>query len=123
MSDQQQYLEQGLINAREAARKLARCDNATICSVLESLADRAISAESEILQANLSDLSRMPESDPKYDRLLLNPERLRDIAGAATVWRRHATQRLTTMSAALDALGTRSGFRAGLGAWLRRVVV
>ena len=80
MSDQQQYLEQGLINAREAARRLARCDNATICSVLESLADRAISAESEILQANLSDLSRMPESDPKYDRLLLNPERLRDIA-------------------------------------------
>jgi len=80
MSDQQQYLEQGLIKAREAARELARCDDASICSVLESLADRAIAAENEILQANLSDLSRMPESDPKYDRLLLNPERLRDIA-------------------------------------------
>jgi glutamate-5-semialdehyde dehydrogenase len=80
MSDQQQYLEQGLINAREAARELARCDDAIIRSVLESLADRTIAAEKEILQANLSDLSRMPESDPKYDRLLLNPERLRDIA-------------------------------------------
>ena len=32
------------------------------------------------LQANLSDLSRMPESDPKYDRLLLNSQRLADIA-------------------------------------------
>jgi len=80
MSDQQQYLEQGLIKAREAARELARCDDATLCSVLESLADRTVAAENEILQANLSDLSRMPESDPKYDRLLLNPQRLRDIA-------------------------------------------
>ena len=73
MSEAQQYLENGLIRAREAARELARCDESKIRSVLESLADRAIAAEKEILQANLSDLSRMPESDPKYDRLLLNP--------------------------------------------------
>ena len=80
MSDQQQYLELGLTRAREASRELARCDQKTICSVLESLAERAIASEKEILQANLSDLSRMPESDPKYDRLLLNSERLADIA-------------------------------------------
>ncbi len=80
MSDQQQYLQQGLANAREASRELARCDDATICSVLESLAERTIATETEILQANRSDLSRMPESDPKYDRLLLNSERLADIA-------------------------------------------
>jgi glutamate-5-semialdehyde dehydrogenase len=84
MSDQhstrQQYLEQGLINAREAARKLALCDDGTIRRVLETLAVRTLAAEKDILQANRSDLSRMPESDPKYDRLLLNSGRLADIA-------------------------------------------
>lgn len=76
----QQYLEEGLISAREAACELARCDDAKIRSVLESLAVRMMAAEQEILQANLSDLSRMPESDPKYDRLALNSERLAAIA-------------------------------------------
>ncbi|MDH4018731.1 MAG: glutamate-5-semialdehyde dehydrogenase [Xanthomonadales bacterium] len=80
MRDQQQYLDKGLNNAREAARELAQCDDATIRAVLETLADRTIGAEEEILKANLSDLSRMPESDPKYDRLLLNSQRLADIA-------------------------------------------
>jgi len=80
MSDQKQYLLQGLTDAREAARELALCDDAKISSMLNTLADRTIAAEQEILQANRSDLSRMSESDPKYDRLLLNPERLADIA-------------------------------------------
>ncbi len=80
MSDQQQALQSGLANAREASRELARVEDATIRSVLESLAERTIAAEAEILEANRSDLSRMPESDPKYDRLLLNSERLADIA-------------------------------------------
>jgi glutamate-5-semialdehyde dehydrogenase len=81
MNDQQHYLQQGLENAREAARELAMCDDAKIRAMLESLAEQTIAAEREILQANRSDLSRMPESDPKYDRLLLNTERLADIAG------------------------------------------
>jgi len=80
MKDQKQYLQQGLTNAREAARELALCDDTKISTMLESLADHTIAAGQEILKANLSDLSRMPESDPKYDRLLLNPERLADIA-------------------------------------------
>ena len=80
MSEEQQYLEQGLIGAREASRELAHCDDTSIRCVLESLAERTIAAEKEILQANLSDLSRMPESDPKYDRLLLNSQRLTEIA-------------------------------------------
>jgi glutamate-5-semialdehyde dehydrogenase len=79
MNDEQQYLQQGLISCREASRTLARCDDDKIRSVLEALADLAIANEQEILQANLSDLSRMPESDPKYDRLLLNPQRIADI--------------------------------------------
>ena len=81
MSEQHLYLQQGLVNAREASRDLAMCDDAKIRAMLESLAEHTIAAEQEILQANRSDLSRMPESDPKYDRLLLNPGRLADIAG------------------------------------------
>lgn len=81
MSDQQRYLQQGLENAREASRDLAMCDDGKIRAMLESLAEHTIAAEQEILQANRNDLSRMPESDPKYDRLLLNPQRLADIAG------------------------------------------
>ena len=79
MSDQQQYFDQGLRSAREAARQLALFDDETIQRVLESLAERTLASGTEILQANRSDLSRMPEADPKYDRLLLNPERLADI--------------------------------------------
>jgi glutamate-5-semialdehyde dehydrogenase len=80
MNDRQDYLEQGLINAREASRELARIDDAKIRLLLEALAERTLAREADILQANLSDLSRMPETDPKYDRLLLNPGRLADIA-------------------------------------------
>jgi glutamate-5-semialdehyde dehydrogenase len=80
MEDQQTYLDNGLSNARQAARQLARCDDSAIREVLNSLADRTLQCGDEILAANRLDLSRMPEDDPKYDRLLLNPERLQAIA-------------------------------------------
>jgi len=78
--DQQEYLQQGLNKAREAARSLARFNDQKIRTVLEALASRALASEEQILEANRSDLSRMPESDPKYDRLLLNSQRLAGIA-------------------------------------------
>ncbi len=80
MNEPRLDLIQGLKNAREASRQLAQCDDSTICKVLNTLADRTILAQAKILEANRSDLSRMPESDPKYDRLLLNSERLEGIA-------------------------------------------
>jgi len=78
--DQEQSLQEGLARAREASRELAGCDDDQIRAVLESLADRTLAAENKILEANLRDLTRMPQADPKYDRLLLNPERLSAIA-------------------------------------------
>jgi len=78
--DQEQGLREGLARAREASRELAGCDDSRIRAVLESLAGRTLAAENEILEANLKDLARMPQDDPKYDRLLLNPERLAEIA-------------------------------------------
>jgi len=80
MNTQEKQLEQALIKTRTAARYLARCDDAVISSVLGSLAERALEEEGQILAANREDLARMPESDPKYDRLLLTPARLADIA-------------------------------------------
>jgi glutamate-5-semialdehyde dehydrogenase len=79
MNDKQTYLDQGLAAARQAARDLARCDDRTIRSVLDDLARRAMAHCDDILMANQSDLSRMPEDDPKYDRLLLNRDRLNAI--------------------------------------------
>ena len=80
MENQQEYLNRGLEKTREAARELARCDDAAVRAVLNSLADEMLAASEEILAANRSDLSRMPQSDPKYDRLLLNDERLKAIS-------------------------------------------
>jgi glutamate-5-semialdehyde dehydrogenase len=79
MNETELYLSQGLERARDAARDLARNDDATVRTVLYALADKALANMDEILAANRSDLSRMPESDPKYDRLLLDPRRLEAI--------------------------------------------
>ena len=79
MEDPNQALQAGLEAAGQAAVSLARCDDATIRKALFALADRAMDNCSEILAANRLDLDRMPESDPKYDRLLLNESRLEAI--------------------------------------------
>jgi glutamate-5-semialdehyde dehydrogenase len=79
MNDNQTYLDRGLAAARQAARDLARCDDRAIRAVLDDLARRALAHCDDILVANQSDLSRMPKDDPKYDRLLLNRDRLNAI--------------------------------------------
>jgi glutamate-5-semialdehyde dehydrogenase len=81
MNDTRNHLQQGLEHAREAARELARCDDATVRAVLYALAEKALANCDEILEANGLDLARMPEDDPKYDRLLLDPGRLEAICG------------------------------------------
>jgi glutamate-5-semialdehyde dehydrogenase len=48
--------------------------------ILLSLADRTEQNINSILAENQKDLDRMAESDPKYDRLKLTDQRIRDIA-------------------------------------------
>ena len=79
MNDTEHYLEQGLAHAREASRELARCGDDLVRGVLYALAEKTLANQEEILEANRCDLARMPEDDPKYDRLLLNPDRLQAI--------------------------------------------
>ena len=74
-------LKAGLRQARRAAQGLAQLDDAQVSVMLQEVADRALAAEEDILAANRSDLERMDPDDPKYDRLLLDSQRLQDIAG------------------------------------------
>lgn len=73
-------LERGLKAARSAARELAGLPPERTTEVLEALADSAIAAAPEILAANASDLERMDPADSRYDRLLLDRDRLEGIA-------------------------------------------
>ena len=63
----------------DAAPALAQRGDAEIQALLNRLADKAMAAEADILKANAADLARMDPANPKYDRLLLNHERLRAI--------------------------------------------
>lgn len=75
-----QHLASGLDGARDAAPGLARMSPGQSAAVLRSLAERTLAAREQILAANARDLARMNPEDPKYDRLLLNSERLQGIA-------------------------------------------
>ncbi len=72
---------EGIFNATlHASRKLNLLSDELITEVLNKVADAAISNISYILEENQKDLERMAKNDPKYDRLLLNPERIHGIA-------------------------------------------
>ena len=67
-------------SAHAAGRALAVLSADKIDAVLTDLADATEQEVSRLLQANAEDLGRMDESDPRYDRLRLTEDRLRDIA-------------------------------------------
>ena len=73
-------LENTFKTVKEASRKLGLIENDTINDILHSLAQKAEENIDKILAENKKDLDRMPESDPKYDRLKLSDQRIRDIA-------------------------------------------
>lgn len=64
----------------KASRSLVLLSDESINSTLQALADAAVANTEFIVQENKKDLARMDEADPKYDRLLLSPERIADIA-------------------------------------------
>jgi glutamate-5-semialdehyde dehydrogenase len=75
-----EQLAHELIASKSAAPDLARRNDGEISALLIDLAGRTMAAEDEILEANQRDLARMDPADPKYDRLLLDHERLAAIA-------------------------------------------
>jgi glutamate-5-semialdehyde dehydrogenase len=73
-------LENTFRAVQAASRKLSLISAEKINSTLLALADAAVTDIPSILAANRKDLDRMPESDPRYDRLKLTEQRIRDIA-------------------------------------------
>lgn len=69
-----------LKNTSGARRDLSMINDEAIGRMLLLLADEAERQIPFIISENKGDLSLMPESDPRYDRLLLNAERIRKIA-------------------------------------------
>ncbi|RZK56837.1 MAG: glutamate-5-semialdehyde dehydrogenase [Pedobacter sp.] len=67
-------------NAQQASRTLASLPVAKIDAVLIDLSEDLVSNADEILLANGKDLAKMPIDDPKYDRLKLTVERIKNIA-------------------------------------------
>lgn len=71
----------GILKNTEAARRdLSMIDDEAISGMLMLLADEAENQVPHIISENKGDLSKMPGSDPRYDRLLLTEERIRRIA-------------------------------------------
>lgn len=69
-----------LKNTSGARRDLSMIGDEAIGGMLMLLADEAEKQIPFIITENEKDLSLMPESDPRYDRLLLNAERIKRIA-------------------------------------------
>ncbi|WP_321308333.1 glutamate-5-semialdehyde dehydrogenase [Marinifilum fragile] len=65
---------------KEASRKMPLLSAQKIDEILLKLSIAIVDSSSAILAANQKDLERMSTCDPKYDRLLLNHERIIGIA-------------------------------------------
>ncbi|MEM9534025.1 MAG: glutamate-5-semialdehyde dehydrogenase, partial [Pseudomonadota bacterium] len=71
---------QALATARSAARKLVLATPAQLAEGVERIAEQLRRNHDRILTANQLDLKRKDPADPRYDRLLLNPDRIDLIA-------------------------------------------
>ncbi|MGZ3778642.1 MAG: glutamate-5-semialdehyde dehydrogenase, partial [Mucilaginibacter sp.] len=75
-TDYKSYFEDALA----AGRAIIDISPETIVAVLNDIAEAAIAQTPYLLQENRKDLDRMDTSDPKYDRLKLTEDRIKDIA-------------------------------------------
>ena len=73
------YMEKIFKSVQKACRSLNLLDNGVITQVLIALADETEKQIEHILSENKKDLERMPQDDPKYDRLMLTPDRIKAI--------------------------------------------
>lgn len=74
-------IEQQLQSVKDASRYMVRLTAEKTTTILNALADALEAETAAIVEANAKDLSRMSPEDPLYDRLLLNAERIKGIAG------------------------------------------
>ena len=72
-------ITEALKKLNKASRKLIRLSDKEIHIILNELADLTLANTQYILAENQKDLDRMSPENPKYDRLLLNEDRLKGI--------------------------------------------
>lgn len=71
---------EALDKTRRAGRSLLSVSDETINHVLRQVADALVENTELIIESNREDLSHFDESDYRYDRLKLTPERIKGIA-------------------------------------------
>lgn len=75
-------IEQALAKTHKASKSLQAVSGTTLKKILIDLADALEKNQAPLLKANASDLSRQDPDNPRNDRLLLNPQRIKSIAGS-----------------------------------------
>jgi len=73
-------IQSSLKKVNKASRKLVQLSDQAIHSILNEVASITLANIPYILAENKKDLDRMDSTNPKYDRLLLNEQRLKSIA-------------------------------------------
>ena len=73
-------IQASLKKVNKASRKLVQLSDQDINNILNEVADITLANIPYILTENKKDLERMDPANPKYDRLLLNEQRLKSIA-------------------------------------------
>jgi glutamate-5-semialdehyde dehydrogenase len=73
-------VQTALHQTQRASRTIATLSDDTIIQILHDIADLAEAETIFIIAENARDLARMPENDPRYDRLKLSAERVKSIA-------------------------------------------
>ena len=79
-----ELIEEQLVSAANARKSIATLGNEEKRKVILRLAALISEKMSEIISENLKDLLKMPDSDPKKDRLLLNAERIAALSESLT---------------------------------------
>lgn len=72
-----------LENTKKSSIQIARASDQLQTKIVQEIADNLEKNIPQILAANQKDLEKMSSDDPKYDRLLLNEERINAIASDA----------------------------------------
>jgi glutamate-5-semialdehyde dehydrogenase len=74
------YILAKLKQVKDSSHDLTMLSEDMRCDLLEDLASELTRSAAELITENNKDLAAMDKSDPKYDRLLLNDERIKSIA-------------------------------------------
>ncbi|MDR6782075.1 glutamate-5-semialdehyde dehydrogenase [Pedobacter africanus] len=77
-----QTIQQQLSNARKAQHSISALSYKAKQVLIEDLATLISGSQAQIITENRKDLEKMPVSDPKRDRLLLNETRIQDLSNS-----------------------------------------